>query len=214
MAARTLDNGARPVGWLADGTAYYAPLGELVRDGDERVRCHLCGRFMRMLGGTHLRVTHGWSIDEYREAFQLREGVPTCSRELSGLYREQASERVGERGFATPPVDPPRPRRRPPAWRSLAELRPDIAVEIHPAKNPGVDSAAIAAGSRLKIWWRCAECDHEWEASIANRTLRNSSCPACGVRRRARTQESCRRRAVACREATGPRSGASPNPQR
>src|SRR2546430_17533420 len=40
MAAHTLVNGDRPVGWLADGTPYYAPLGELVRDGDERVRCH------------------------------------------------------------------------------------------------------------------------------------------------------------------------------
>jgi hypothetical protein len=47
---------AYPVGALADGTPYYAPLGELVYDGEERVRCHLCGRFLRIVGGTHLRA--------------------------------------------------------------------------------------------------------------------------------------------------------------
>jgi len=34
----------QPVGALTDGTAYYAPIGELVYDGDYRVLCHLCGR--------------------------------------------------------------------------------------------------------------------------------------------------------------------------
>ena len=51
-----LSGEAHPVGVLSDGTAYYAPLGELDYDGEDRVRCHLCGRFLRMVGGTHLRV--------------------------------------------------------------------------------------------------------------------------------------------------------------
>src|SRR5436190_15803132 len=99
MSARILDNDDRPVGWLADGTAYYAPRGELVRDGDERVRCHLCGRFMRMVGGTHLRITHGWTIDAYREAFQLRQHVPTCSQQLSRRYSDSAEARAGAERF-------------------------------------------------------------------------------------------------------------------
>jgi hypothetical protein len=33
----------RPVGHLEDGTPIYAPIGEMLQDGD-RVRCHLCGR--------------------------------------------------------------------------------------------------------------------------------------------------------------------------
>jgi hypothetical protein len=45
-----------PVGVLEDGTVFYAPLGEILRDGDELVCCHLCGRWLRMLGSTHLRV--------------------------------------------------------------------------------------------------------------------------------------------------------------
>jgi hypothetical protein len=49
----------RAVGRLPDGTAYFAAVGELVYQGTERVQCHLWGRFMRMVGGTHLRVGHG-----------------------------------------------------------------------------------------------------------------------------------------------------------
>jgi hypothetical protein len=29
---------------------------------------------MEMLGGTHLRVAHGWTLEMYREAFQLHQG--------------------------------------------------------------------------------------------------------------------------------------------
>ena len=58
---------------------------------------------MRMVGGTHLRVAHGWTLEAYREAFQLRQHTPTCSRELSSSYRASAGSRVGRDGFAEPP---------------------------------------------------------------------------------------------------------------
>jgi AraC-like DNA-binding protein len=62
----------RPVfGVLADGTALYAPAGEVVVDGP-LVVCHLCGRFRRSVTA-HLRV-HGWTPDAYREAFGLERG--------------------------------------------------------------------------------------------------------------------------------------------
>ena len=176
---------ARPVGVLADGTAYYAPIGELVHDGDAVV-CHLCGRAMRMIGGTHLRVGHGWTLQQYREAFHLPMHAPTCSRELSNVYREQAVERVkATEHFGQPPT----PRKGPtparsPRWRSLAELHPELVAELSP-RNEGVDAAELGAGSRLKPWWRCRSCGHEWRASVTNRTLRGSGCPRCAVRRRA-----------------------------
>jgi ROS/MUCR transcriptional regulator protein len=55
-------------GVLADGTAFYAPVGEVVTDG-ALVICHLCGRSLRSVTA-HLRV-HGWTPDAYREAFGL-----------------------------------------------------------------------------------------------------------------------------------------------
>ena len=90
----------RAVGRLPDGTAYYAPVGELVYAGEDRVQCHLCGRFMRKVGGPHLLVGHGWTLAQYREAFHLREHMPTCSRELSARYRASAASRVGRNKFA------------------------------------------------------------------------------------------------------------------
>src|SRR5450631_539640 len=92
-----------PVGVLEDGTVFYAPLGEVLHDGDDLVCCHLCGRWLRQVGGTHLRVGHGWTLAEYREAFRLLQSTPTCSRDLSAGLRRHAQARLGQKGFGTPP---------------------------------------------------------------------------------------------------------------
>src|SRR5258708_37631131 len=59
------------VGVLADGTAFYAPIGEVITD-DARVICHLCGRSLRSVTA-HLRA-HGWTKLAYCEAFGLERG--------------------------------------------------------------------------------------------------------------------------------------------
>ncbi len=58
-------------GVLADGTVYYAPIGEVAIDGS-LVTCHLCGRSLRSVTA-HLRV-HGWTKDAYCAAFGLERG--------------------------------------------------------------------------------------------------------------------------------------------
>jgi hypothetical protein len=64
----------RPVvGVLADGTPYYAPIGEIVSDG-VTVTCHLCGRPRKSVTA-HLRA-HGWTKAAYCEAFGLERGQP------------------------------------------------------------------------------------------------------------------------------------------
>jgi hypothetical protein len=60
-----------PVGMLADGTPFYAPIGEVVADGS-LVMCHLCGRALRSVTA-HLRV-HGWTKQAYCETFGLERG--------------------------------------------------------------------------------------------------------------------------------------------
>jgi transposase len=57
-----------PVGVLADGTPYFAPLGEVIVEGS-RVICHLCGRALRSVT-VHLRG-HGWTKQAYCEVFGL-----------------------------------------------------------------------------------------------------------------------------------------------
>lgn len=68
------------VGRLADGTPYFAPLGEMAYDSDEdRVQCHLCGGWFRIVGSSHLISKHGWSVAEYRRQFGLLAEDPTCA---------------------------------------------------------------------------------------------------------------------------------------
>jgi putative zinc ribbon protein len=175
-----------PVGVLEDGTVYYAPISELVRDGDDHVRCHLCGRWMRMVGGAHLRW-HGWKLDEYRDVFQLRQGVATCSRATSAILRRYAKARVEQDdrfGFQTPPVAPVSGVSRAPRWRSLARVRPSLLIELHPIRNGDLDPSALAASSHRKLWWRCPNCGHEWQAAIGNRVSAGAGCPACALERR------------------------------
>jgi hypothetical protein len=77
--SRGVRRGVRPVvGVLADGTPYYAPLGEIVSDGTT-VTCHLCGRPLKSVAA-HLR-THGWTKAAYCEAFGLERGQPLEGQE-------------------------------------------------------------------------------------------------------------------------------------
>ncbi len=75
MAGTTADGrgacGLRPLGTTAEGLAYFAPIGEIVADGDFVV-CHLCGRWLRSVTA-HLR-SHGWTKVGYCEAFGLERG--------------------------------------------------------------------------------------------------------------------------------------------
>jgi len=62
----------RPVhGQLDDGTAFFAPIGEIVADGS-LVTCHLCGRLFRSVTA-HL-PSHGWSKERYCLVFGLERG--------------------------------------------------------------------------------------------------------------------------------------------
>ena len=146
-----------PVGVLEDGTVFYAPLGEVLHDGDDLVCCHLCGRWLRNVGGTHLRVGHGWTLAEYREAFRLLQSTPTCSRDLSARLRRHAQARLGQKGFGTPPSDAGGSIRPVPAWRSLRRVRPDLAAELHESRNGELDGGAVAAASHRKAWWRAVK---------------------------------------------------------
>src|SRR5436305_1663646 len=65
-------------GSLSNGTSFYVRFGEMLHDGDDGVCCHLCGRWMKAVGGTHLRW-HGWTTDDYPEAFGwARRRQPAC----------------------------------------------------------------------------------------------------------------------------------------
>ena len=141
----------RPVaGVLADGTTFYAPVGEVAVDG-ALVVCHLCGRSLRSVSA-HLRV-HGWSADVYREAFGLErrqslEGPDTrklraaaftsrllfepAVRDGSAAGRERA--RTGQLARDAAAAAKGRrfpPQRRTKALRALAAIPPEVIARAN-----------------------------------------------------------------------------------
>jgi len=76
---------------LADGTPCYAPVGEVIADGD-RVTCHLCGRAFRSVAA-HL-ASHGWTKDRYCETFGLERSQPLEGRATRKLRAASLSARL------------------------------------------------------------------------------------------------------------------------
>ncbi|MGO8957520.1 MAG: hypothetical protein ACLQFR_09155 [Streptosporangiaceae bacterium] len=103
-ASRRPGAGLRPVvGVLADGTAFYGPVGEVVVEGS-LVTCHLCGRSFHSVAA-HLAV-HGWTKQQYCEAFGLElgqslEGPETRKLRAAAFTARLLFEPAVRRGSAT-----------------------------------------------------------------------------------------------------------------
>ncbi|MGO9749981.1 MAG: zinc-ribbon domain-containing protein [Solirubrobacteraceae bacterium] len=69
-------------------------------------------------------------------------------------------------------------RRRVAPERSLAVRRPNLAAELHPTLNPGVDATTLAAYSNRPLWWLCPICGNEWPAA-PNARHSAGRCKAC-----------------------------------
>jgi lambda repressor-like predicted transcriptional regulator len=168
VRARTLgaDAGAglrEPLGTLADGTAFYAPIGELIISGD-RVQCHLCGRLLRSVTA-HLRA-HGWTKDGYCSAFGLErlqslEGAATRKRRATAFAARLVFEPAVREGSAAGHARArsgalaqdaataargrklPEQRRRK-AKQALASVRPAVVAELN-RRRAAEQVAATAA---------------------------------------------------------------------
>ncbi len=185
---------------LPDGTAFFGALGKIAYDPDEdRVQCHLCGRWFRHLGGSHLGRTHGWTLAQYRDAFRLPLGAPLCARSLSSTLRTRAHARIGRNGFGLGgPARKGTIQERVRPWRSLAALSPELLAELHPARNPGLDPAKVAWAANRRVWWRCSTCGHEWRALVSSRTA-GRGCPRCARREGAAAVSATKRRVARSR---------------
>lgn len=63
-------------------------------------------------------------------------------------------------------------------FNDLLTTHPDLAKEWHPTKNGSLDPAKVAAGSNVKVWWRCL-LGHDWEAPCWGRKGGLRGCPYC-----------------------------------
>jgi len=72
---------------------------------------------------------------------------------------------------------------------NLRVKHPDVAKEWHRTKNGKRKPSEFISGSKKKVWWKCTKVDdHEWEATITNRT-HGSGCPFCA--RRKSSKDNC-----------------------
>lgn len=62
---------------------------------------------------------------------------------------------------------------------TLDVIHPDLFKQVHPTLNTDVDIYNLSPGSHLKIWWKCKESGHEWEAGVRNRAQKEQGCPFC-----------------------------------
>jgi hypothetical protein len=69
------------------------------------------------------------------------------------------------------------------AKRSLLEANPSLAEQWHPSKNGTLTPSDVTPGMGIKVWWKCPKGDdHEWPASINNRS-KGAGCPICANQR-------------------------------
>lgn len=54
-----------------------------------------------------------------------------------------------------------------------------VAAEWHESLNGDLLPGQVSAGSHKKVWWKCSEHGHEWEALVRDRALKNRGCPVC-----------------------------------
>jgi very-short-patch-repair endonuclease len=66
----------------------------------------------------------------------------------------------------------------PPKGESFLAVYPDIAIEWNHEKNSPLTPDLFTPKSDQKFWWICFK-NHTWQATIKNRTIRNSGCPHC-----------------------------------
>ncbi|MBX9940398.1 MAG: zinc-ribbon domain-containing protein [Candidatus Obscuribacterales bacterium] len=61
----------------------------------------------------------------------------------------------------------------------LAKLYPEIAKEWHPKKNGKLTPDMVTAQSGTSVFWLCQKCNHTYQNSVHNRTVRNRGCIKC-----------------------------------
>jgi ROS/MUCR transcriptional regulator protein len=103
-------------------------MGEIEYDPDEdRIQCHLCGRWYRVIAGSHLHRVHGWTLEEYREAFRLMKGVSTVAAGVSTALAAHTRRRV-----------------------RAGELPADFTAEWRARRDSGGPATAFSAGGRSR----------------------------------------------------------------
>lgn len=66
---------------------------------------------------------------------------------------------------------------------TLAEKRPVLLDEWEYSMNGSISPYHVTPGSSKKVWWRCKNCNHVWQAIIYSRS-KGRGCPVCARKRK------------------------------
>jgi DNA-directed RNA polymerase subunit RPC12/RpoP len=66
---------------------------------------------------------------------------------------------------------------------SLAEAHPEIAKLWNTERN-GFEPSEVARTSPKKFWWKCPDCQYEWEASVLTQVMRKYPCQSCATQKK------------------------------
>ena len=66
-----------------------------------------------------------------------------------------------------------------PGINDLATTHPEITEEWDYEKNYPLIPAQIKASSKKKVWWKCTNRNHTWQAAIRERAVVGNGCPKC-----------------------------------
>ena len=72
-------------------------------------------------------------------------------------------------------------RRVTPGVNDLRTTHPEIARELHPARNGTDTDETLSPGTKKPVWWLCPQ-GHEYRSQVGNRTSREDGCPFCAGR--------------------------------
>lgn len=61
----------------------------------------------------------------------------------------------------------------------LATVEPELSLEWNYDKNNKLTPFDVTRSSNKVVWWKCKDCDHDWESIIGNRSRLNRGCPVC-----------------------------------
>ncbi|MCR5209683.1 MAG: zinc-ribbon domain-containing protein [Lachnospiraceae bacterium] len=62
-----------------------------------------------------------------------------------------------------------------------------MAKEWHPTKHGELLPTDIASASNKTVWWKCLDCNYEWQTSVSNHVRYGNGCPRCGKEKRMRS---------------------------
>ena len=159
---------------------------ELVGARTRGYGCPICSGRHALAGFNDLATTHPHLVEQWHP--NLNSQLPDSTRPGSAYrawwicpagheYQTVVSARVRGRGCAYCAGKQVLA-----GFNDLVTTHPSVAAEWHPTKNAAAP-AQVTAGSKTKIWWRCAGQGHDYQATVETRTSAGTGCPICTNRR-------------------------------